>query len=151
MELRRESCVLPSNAPALPDSSLQEPIIPSRVLQERSGNRRHTDYYGADVSTSWKHAQSSPTENLYSNGLRTYFTSHGNITSQLNGEKSEDQVNYESAKLWDRLRRSEAYRKYREKQDPNDPKQQDQRWPEHMEYAFFRGLNNTFIGSVPGR
>ena len=144
MDLRRNSYVVPSNAPALPDSCLQDPIIPARVLQDSSANRRHADYLRSNVGNHWKHSSSSPTENLYTNNLRAYYAHHGNIASQLGADKTEDEISYEAAKLCEILKQSEGYRKYREKQDPSDPKQQDHKWPEHMEFAFFKGRESLY-------
>ncbi|KAF2107610.1 TEA/ATTS domain family-domain-containing protein [Lophiotrema nucula] len=131
MELHQRSCVLPSNAPALPkpDSS-----IPSRVLQERSGNRRH-GY--ADPSSSWKRS-SSPVENFYTHRSGgSYFSS--NLVAQLSCEKSEDQISYETRRLLQSLQRCEKYRKYRDRQ-PQNAKERELKWPDNMEEAFFRAL-----------
>lgn len=130
MELHHHSCVLPSNAPALsePDSS-----IPSRVLQERSANKRHGYPEG---STSWK-PPSSPTENIYSRQLGSYFA--GNIATQLSGEKSEAQIEHETRRLMALLRRCEKYQKYRDRQ-PQTAKEKEHRWPDYLEEAFFRGM-----------
>jgi transcriptional enhancer factor len=134
MELHHRSCVLPSNAPALPDPA---DTIPSRVLQERSGNRGH-GY--VDGSTSWKRSSSaSPVENLYSQSLGSnYFT--GNIAAQLNGEKSEEQIEFEAKRLWKLLQTCEKYQKYRDRQ-PTNAKEREQKWPDQLERAFFRGKN----------
>lgn len=128
MELHR-SCVLPSNAPALPEPT---DSIPSRVLQERSANRRHE--YAESFST-WKRSL-SPSENVYSGRLGGCLT--GNVGSQLNGEKSEAQIEYETKRLLSLLHRCEKYEKYRARQ-PQTAKDREQRWPDHLEEAFFRG------------
>lgn len=130
MELHHRSCVLPSNAPDLsePDSS-----IPSRVLQERSANRRHEHVEGASA---WKRSP-SPTDNVYSGRLGGYFT--GNLSSsQFHGEKSEAQVESETKRLLRLLRNCDKYTKYRDRQ-PTTAKDKEQRWPDHLEEAFFRG------------
>lgn len=138
MELRRHSCVLPSNAPALQDNSLQDLSIPSRVLQERSSNRQHA-YLDFDLSVRKKPIPSLPIESTYSNGLGAYLTAHGIVASQLvDPQKGEAIINHQTAKLWRALQQSEAYRKYRLRQ-PKESKDQA-RWPDHMEYAFWRGL-----------
>lgn len=131
MELHPRSCVLPSNAPALSEAGS---TIPSRVLQERSGNRRHG--YAAG-SSSWKRLPSSPVENLYSHSLGGgYFT--GNLASQLSGEKSEEQIEKEARKLIHLVECCEKYQKYRERQ-PTNAKEKEQKWPDVLEHAFFRG------------
>lgn len=132
MELHPRSCVVLSNAPALldPDSS-----IPRRALQERSGNRRHE--YQDSSSPSWKR-EASPAENVYPHGPGgNYFTS--NITSQLSGEKSEAQVEYETKRLLGLLERCEKYQKYRDRQ-PQNAKEREQKWSDTLERAFFRGM-----------
>lgn len=131
MELHRRSCVLPSNAPVLPES---DQVIPSRVLQERSGNRQH-GY--PDGSASWKRSPSSPVENLHSQNLSgSYLT--GNLGTQLHGEKSEEQIHHETKRLLALLQRCEKYQKYRDRQ-PQNAKEREQKWPEFLEEAFFRG------------
>jgi transcriptional enhancer factor len=140
MDHHHRSCVLPSNAPALP-----EPVdsIPSRVLQERSANRRH----GYAEDSAWK-CSSSPAENVYSARLGGYFT--GNIGTQLNGEKSEAQVEYETKRLLSLLHRCEKYEKYRARQ-PQTAKDREQRWPDHLEEAFFRGTIMLNFNARPAR
>jgi transcriptional enhancer factor len=129
--------VLPSNAPALPEP---HSTIPSRVLQERSGNRRH-GY--PDYSSSWKRP-TSPAENLYSPNTITsssYFT--GNIAAQLHSERSEEQINQETKRLWNLLQRCEKYIKYRDRQPQTAREkkaaEKEAKWPDKLEYAFFRG------------
>jgi len=141
MELCRYSCVLPSNAPALPDSTTQDLNRPPRVLQERSGNRQH-DFLDTGFFSRRKHVPSSPTENFYSNSLGDCLNAHGNLDLPFKQEKSEAEIDRETAILWRSLQRCEAYRKYRDKQ-PKNSREQKQKWPEHMEYAFFRGLFRT--------
>jgi transcriptional enhancer factor len=132
MELHHRSCVVPSNDPALPDS---DSSIPRRVLQERSGNRRHE--YQDGSSSSWKR-EVSPAENVYPHGPgRSYFSS--NITSQLSGEKSEAQIEYETKRLLGLLERCEKYQKYRDRQ-PQNAKEREQKWSDTLERAFFRGM-----------
>lgn len=129
MELHHHSCILPSNAPALPEP---EPYIPSRVLQERSANRLHE--YSDGISPR-KH---SP---IYADRLGGHFT--GNIPTYFSSDKTEAQIELETKRLMKRLKKCEKYQKYRERQpsslsnDKNDKK--EQRWPDHLEEAFFRG------------
>lgn len=133
MELHR-SCVVPSNAPVLPDP---DSSIPRRALKERSGNRRH-EYH--DGSSSWK-CDPSPAENTYPHGPGgSYFTS--NLTSQLSGEKSEAQIEYETKRLLGVLDRCEKYQKYRDRQ-PQNAKEREQKWSDTLERAFFRGMPSS--------
>ncbi|KAF2661889.1 hypothetical protein K491DRAFT_710317 [Lophiostoma macrostomum CBS 122681] len=130
--------VLPSNAPALPEP---HSTIPSRVLQERSGNRRH-GY--PDYSLLWKRSD-SPTENLYPHNTlpnSSYFTA--NIASQIHSDRSEEQIDQETKWLWNLLQRCEKYIKYRDRQPQTAKEKKDAEkqptWPDKLEYAFVRGL-----------
>ncbi|KAF2812848.1 uncharacterized protein BDZ99DRAFT_568162 [Mytilinidion resinicola] len=135
MELRRHSCVLPSNAPAF--DSFSSRAVTGRVLQERCGNRQH-EYLDSDITARRKYFPASPVENLYRNGISTYVSSHhGGIASHPDC-KSEEQINRETQKVWRLLQRCGAYCKYRDK--PTKDTRELVKWPEHMEYAFFRGL-----------
>jgi len=130
MELHHRSCVLPSNAPALPES---DTYIPSRVLQERSANRRHD--YNEDASS----CKRSPTP-IYAGRLGGYFT--GNLSSHFNGDKSEAQIDIETKRLMKLLKACDKYQKYRDRQPSDTASAKDskeQRWPDHLEEAFFRG------------
>ncbi|KAL1612183.1 hypothetical protein SLS60_000407 [Paraconiothyrium brasiliense] len=134
MELHHRSCVLPSNAPALPET---DTYIPSRVLQERSVNRRHE--YTEDASS----CKRSPTP-IYTGRLGGYFT--GNLTSHFNGDKSEAQIDLETKRLMKLLKACDKYQKYRDRQPSDTASAKDnkeQRWPDHLEEAFFRGEPRT--------
>jgi hypothetical protein len=135
MELRSLACVLPSNAPAFTDIANT-----GRVLQERCGNRQDEDV-ASDLSTRRKYIPSSPVENLYRNSVSTYVSSHGGIPSNPE-RKSEEQVNRETAEVWRALQRCHAYCRYRDKQAKDYG--EDNIWPEHMEYAFFKGRCHPF-------
>jgi hypothetical protein len=131
MELRG-LCVLPSNAPAL---SKSDSAVTNRVLQEQSGNKQHSFDGGR---TSRKRSSSSSAEKLCSQSLGgRYFT--GNLATRLSGEKSEEQINYEFKKVWDLVQRCETYQKYRDRQ-PTSDKDREQKWPDNLEKAFFRGI-----------
>ncbi|KAF2493912.1 hypothetical protein BU16DRAFT_562868 [Lophium mytilinum] len=136
MELRRHSCVLPSNAPAFDSFS-------SRVLQERCGNRQH-EYLDSDIPER-KYLPTSPVENLYRNGISTYVGSHhGGITSHPDC-KSEEQINSETQKVWRQLQRCGAYCKYRDK--PSKDTRDLVKWPEHMD-ATDRAVLTSVTGLV---
>ncbi|OAG05831.1 uncharacterized protein CC84DRAFT_735891 [Paraphaeosphaeria sporulosa] len=131
MELHHRSCVLPSNAPALPNT---DTYIPSRVLQERSANRRHG--FSEDASS----CKRSPTP-IYAGRLGGYFT--GNLASHFNGDKSEAQIDLETKRLMKLLKACDKYQKYRDRQPSDTASAKDnkeQRWPDHLEEAFFRGM-----------
>ena len=138
--------VLPSNAPPLRDGS-----DASRVLQEHSGNRQHNDY---SVSNGYeqKYAGSALAENTYPtqqqhgqlyNTQPQYRTPHryGYASNRRPHHPHEDDawVAQEAKKLYRRFFQSEQYTKYRTKQHKEDKGGQDQKWPDHLEEAFFRG------------
>lgn len=140
MELHHRSCVLPSNAPALPET---DTYIPSRVLQERSANRRHE--YSEDASS----CKRSPTP-IYAGRLGGYFT--GNLASHFNGDKSEAQIDLETKRLMKLLKACDKYQKYRDRQPSDTTSAKDnkeQRWPDHLEEAFFRGIFILHIHRAP--
>ncbi|KAH7138505.1 TEA/ATTS domain family-domain-containing protein [Dendryphion nanum] len=126
------SCVLPSNVPAFTE---HETVIPSRILQDRSGNQRHTY---VDTSLSWKRSPSTPIENIYSHGLGGGFIA-GSLLAQLNSEKTEEHIAHEARRLMGLLIRCDKYKKYRERQ-PTTQKEKELIWPDNLEEAFFRGL-----------
>lgn len=136
MELHHHSCILPSNAPAIPEP---EPYIPSRVLQERSANRLHE--YSEENSP----RKRSP---LYADRLGGHFT--GNLASHFTSDKSEVQIELETKRLLKLLKKCDKYQKYRERQPAGSAlskgeKDKEQRWPDHLEEAFFRG---EFLGDL---
>ncbi|KAF2758795.1 TEA-domain-containing protein [Pseudovirgaria hyperparasitica] len=143
--------VLPSNAPAL-----SPPIYgghSSRALQERSSNAQR-DGYEQDLR---KISDASSTENRYGK-MSPSLASHEHPADQEK-KKSDSPAEREFAALWRRLESSEAYKKYRARQ-PRDANEQDQKWPEHMEAAFFRALvkyepmgrrKQTLNGTLRGR
>ena len=128
------SGVLLSNAPAFFE---HDSVIPNKILQEQSGNRRHA--YGAEASQSWRCSPSMPTENLCSHLNGQLFT--GGL--QLYSEKTEEWITKESKRLIKILHSCEKYQKYRERQDTNskDKEPKEQKWPDNLELAFFRGMN----------
>jgi len=135
MELRRNSYILPSNAPPLPSGILHDIAIPHGVLQERCGNRQH-GLLDADLSTHRKYDALSPIENSYGYG---YGASLYARPQASHIPMSEDDLHRHATFLWKRLQRCDQYRKYRGRQ-PKDCGQQEQKWPEHMEAAFCKGL-----------
>jgi len=73
---------------------------------------------------------------MYLDQLSGYFT--GNIADQLHDDKSEGQIEFETKRLLHKVRNCEKYKKYRERQ-PRNAKEKLQKWPDHLEEAFFRG------------
>jgi hypothetical protein len=48
-----------------------------------------------------------------------------------------------------RFHNSEQYAKYRSRQGKSDGKDGDQKWPDHLENAFFRGMYSTMLKRMP--
>ncbi|EKG18486.1 hypothetical protein MPH_04288 [Macrophomina phaseolina MS6] len=134
----RSSCILPSNAPSLHDSIIDEIGVARPILQERCSNRQQ-DFLDADHR---KHGLYQPAENFYNGAAQSYLassqTSHASYAASSWLADEDERVRQEAARLWRMLSRSDAYRKYRARQ-PKDCREQDQKWPEHMELAFFSG------------
>ncbi|KAK5171196.1 uncharacterized protein LTR77_004340 [Saxophila tyrrhenica] len=149
--------VLRSNAPPLDDGDGLD--LTSRILQEHSGNRQH-NAYPFPTGFEQKCPTSLLTENAYSRHHQ--WTGHHNDHQQLyyprphprlalrHGyprighpqcspqEEAKNQV--EAEFLYQRFRQSDAYVKYRGRQSKDDKGNEDQKWPDHLEKAFFRAL-----------
>lgn len=52
---------------------------------------------------------------------------------------NEAQVQYDAEQLYRRFEKSDQYVKYRARQAKDDKGNGDQKWPDHLEKAFFRG------------
>jgi hypothetical protein len=52
----------------------------------------------------------------------------------------EQVISHRARQLWLRFQRSESYKKYRDRQHKDD-KAAEQKWPDHLEEAFFRGMH----------
>ncbi|KAL1620928.1 hypothetical protein SLS54_005859 [Diplodia seriata] len=138
--MERSSCILPSNAPALHDSIIDDIGVARPILQERCSNRQQ-DFLDTDHR---KHGLYQPAENFYNNSaaqgyLASAQSSHAGYAASAWLADEDERVRQEAARLWRMLSRSDAYRKYRARQ-PKDCREQDQKWPEHMELAFFSAL-----------
>ncbi|KAK7541079.1 TEA/ATTS domain family-domain-containing protein [Phyllosticta citribraziliensis] len=143
----RTSCVLPSNAPSIHHESTFDDLgVQNRILQERCNNRQQ-DFLDQDQR---KHGLYQPTENYFGGSPHGYLppsqssrstSSHG-LMMMMN--EPDERVAHEAQRLWAMLQRSDAYRKYRARQPKSDDgtpdNKQDQKWPEHMEMAFFAAL-----------
>lgn len=143
-----QPCVLPSNASPLVGSSESAP----RVLQEHSGNRQHDFKFSQDYeiksSASLLSENTHPrlplrTQNVYRHQhaiphtpFRSGFArpSYGRSHHPTQAEKDE-----RARVLLRRFHNSEGYSKYRSRQTKTDAKEGEQKWPDHLEQAFFRG------------
>ena len=142
--------VLPSNASPLRSGS----AFDSRVLQEHSGNRQQADFQYAvkHEHAEKKYATSLSTENSYLAPQVTGLSSYPQREVILNrrprgygsrcygGSKSGANKDVEAKRLYRRFLSSEKYAKYRGRQHKEDKPEFDQKWPDHMEEAFFRGI-----------
>lgn len=133
MEARRNPYVLPSNALALP-STYSDPSLSHRVLQEGSGNLRHDSLTG--YSDHRKYGGASQAENWRE---APYLVGHSSIHNRGHS-KTDREIDREFTHLWKEIRKAEPYVKYRNKQG-KDGKLADQKWPDRMEAAFFRGTS----------
>jgi transcriptional enhancer factor len=150
--------VLPSNAPPLHDGDgLQHA---SRILQEHSGNRQHNDF-GFATEYEQKFDPSVFGENSYACQQQIQQQHPHHVTQQLYHPRpqhrqawrygsynrgygypnpEEDAKNQvEADYLYRRFRQSESYVKYRARQSKEDKGNDEQKWPDHLEKAFFRG------------
>lgn len=158
--------VLPSNAPPLQDGSdgLHQA---SRVLQEHSGNRQQHHDFGSTGDwdqTKYLYDQQKYPANVLS-GENAYPRPHGShqLYHQSQhlyhpqpqhrqawryggyrpyGQINEAQVQYDAERLYQRFRKSDQYVKYRTRQSKDDKGNGDQKWPDHLEKAFFRGQSS---------
>ena len=142
-----QPAVLPSNASPLVNGS--EP--PPRVLQEHSGNRQHHDYkFSQDyeqkcsATLSSENNQSCLSMKFY--GTQQHTNSHQPWRSAY-ARPSYGRSHYptpaekdaQARRLLRRFHAAEGYSKYRDRQLKPDAKKEDQKWPDHLEQAFFRG------------
>jgi hypothetical protein len=147
--------VLPSNAPALGDDGLH---LTNRVLQEHSGNRQHNTYSYTDyeqkiptsfsVENAYAHRPQPPIQHQPARRLYhpqpvhrqewKYGYSSNGYAEYSPEEEVKNQV--EAKYLYRRFRQSDPYVKYRNRQQKEDKGNDDNKWPDHLEKAFFRGM-----------
>ena len=147
--------VLPSNAPPLSTDGSDQL---SRVLQEHPGNRQQSVYSYSQDYEEQKFAVTRLTENAYptsqiQNGLPVYPQPHSSTWSSDIGRsgyargaygrrppgQSGPEKDIEAKKLYRRFLSSDGYAKYRQRQHKDDKGNQEQKWPDSLEEAFFRG------------
>lgn len=156
--------VLPSNAPPL---STDGNDASSRVLQEHSGNRQQSAYSYSQNYDEPKYAVSRLTENTYpappvqhgyplypqpavptwQNELRRTGYARGTYGRRQIGQTPAEKT-VEAKKLYRRFLSSDQYAKYRQRQHKDNKGNQDQKWPDHLEEAFFRGTH-PFVHGGP--
>lgn len=144
------ACVLPSNASPLVGGS--EP--PPRVLQEHSGNRQHHEYkfsqdYEQKCSTTLLSENSQSrlplkTQHFYSTQQHTtahqpWRSGYARPSYGRSHYPTPAEKDAQARRLLRRFHAAEGYSKYRARQLKPDDKNGDQKWPDHLEQAFFRG------------
>jgi hypothetical protein len=142
--------VLPSNAS--PMVAVTEST--TRVLQEHSGNRQHSDLKSTqnykELLSENTHPRQliRPTHQLY----RPQPTSHAPFRSGFARPSYARSHHPTQAEKDDRARRllrrfhaSEQYAKYRAKGSKEDDKNGEKKWPDHLEQAFFRGKSQNSL------
>lgn len=143
--------VLPSNAPPLSDT---DSIAQSRVLQEHSGNRQFGEPCYENASVNQKYAPTLLEENAHPSYPAQLHLPHGlhHVYQQTSPVRQQPQYgrtylddqfrakNEKTARfLYHRFQASEGYRKYRDRQKKDDKKDDELKWPDRLELAFFEG------------
>lgn len=162
MKMLQPTRVLPSNAPPLQEGcdGLHQA---SRVLQEHPGNRQQ--HYDFGNTSEWTQAKYPYDQQKYPanvlTGENAYPRHH---VQQQQGQHHQPQLyhpqpqhraawrygfagryqdeaalQYNAERLYRRFRQSDQYVKYRTRQSKDDKGNGDQKWPDHLEKAFFRG------------
>ena len=149
--------VLPSNAsPLRNDDNVYQA---SRILQEHSGNGQQAEFsFGDGFNTKYSSSvlsenhfsiphqqpyQQAQAPQLYHPQPRPrqpwrYGYARGGV--RHNAPEEDARIRYDAERLYNRFRKSDQYVKYRNRQTKEDKGSEDQKWPDHLEKAFFRGL-----------
>lgn len=159
--------VLPSNAPPLAGEGNEQP---SRVLQEHSGNRQATPFTYGQGYGEQKTVPASLGENTYpSHPMHSTYSLYsqppasnwhpdprgrtGYVPStcrRKTGYITAAEKALEAQKLYRRFLNSDSYAKYRQRQQKDDKGNQEQKWPDHLEEAFFRGTHRPLSFALTG-
>jgi hypothetical protein len=142
--------VLPSNASPL--MTVTESTI--RVLQEQSGNRQYSDLKFTQNYKELLSENSHPrqitraTHQLY----RPQLTSHAPFRTGFarpsyarSHHPTQAEKDDKARRLLRRFHSSEQYAKYRAKGGKEDGKNEEKKWPDHLEQAFFRGKSLDWL------
>jgi hypothetical protein len=117
-------------------------VIPDRVLQERSSNPQY-DSFEANGRGYYKNEPASATENVFPHPIVSgYITSQPSIGAR---PKSKAEIERDFQLLYRRVHQCEAYVKYRAGQSKELRGTNHQKWPEHLERAFFRGEQQEML------
>jgi hypothetical protein len=126
MDHPASGCILPSNAPAL---AYHGNYLSLRVLQEACGNRGlESEHSPQAIKTDHK----LPSENDFAESDRR--------ESRRDQDPTQQEIDEEANRLWRALYRCKAYEKYRSRQPKVPVATQEQKWPDHIEIAFCKGL-----------
>lgn len=161
MMAQQPTQVLPSNAPPLRDSLIDH-ASHRAVLQEQSGNRQH-NYHGhaqhqpLNIYGQHKIVSSSINGNAF--GENAYAYRQPSLQTSYYGQNQSYQqrpswprafqdrdaeararVNEGWQSLYNRFVNCPRYKEYRSKQHKDGKKPLEQKWPEHLEQAFFKGM-----------
>ena len=169
MMLMHPNHVVPSNAP--PDGGGVHQA--SRVLQEHSGNRQQNDFLLKNEFEQ-KYPSSLLTKNHYQSHYENpappppplpqhQYTHHyhprpqhrqpvryGTHRGQYGqfGPEEEARTRVEADRLYQRFKKSDQYVKYRQRQTKDDKGNGDQKWPDHLEKAFFLGELEIYVSTT---
>ncbi|OQO11847.1 hypothetical protein B0A48_03574 [Cryoendolithus antarcticus] len=143
------ACVVPSNAPPLPDRS--HPNSTTRVLQELASNHQPNPYtYAPPLDIKFPHANllensypaipQPPTYPQHNRSTRLPVEPQGQYRSDHGLTLQEKfQIEHDAKLLYKRFLDSHQYSKYRQKQPKDVKNKADQKWSDELERAFFYG------------
>lgn len=80
--------------------------------------------------------------NLYPNQA-SYRPSFRNGHGRFWSPQDEAKLQHDAERLYQRFAKSDQYVKYRTRQSKEDKGNSDQKWPDHLEKAFFRGESRS--------
>nr|OQO30065.1 hypothetical protein B0A51_02750 [Rachicladosporium sp. CCFEE 5018] len=147
------ACVVPSNAPPLPDRSL--PNSTTRVLQELASNHQPNPYtYAPPLDIKFPQANllenaypaipQPPTYPQHNRSIRLPVEPHGQYRSDDGLTLQEKfQIEHDAKLLYKRFLDSHQYSKYRQKQPKDVKNKADQKWSDELERAFFYGKQHA--------
>jgi len=156
--MRQPARVTPSNAPRLRDGSKKGYQAP-RALQEQPGSRQANDYSTTiayeppkfaphvTIDNNWptpQHQEQCHVAPLHH--AQPEFQQRPACEPSLYGRsqsfynvEDERRIDHLAQTLWKRFESSEPYKRYRGRQQKDEKAGQEQKWPDFLEQAFFRG------------
>ncbi|KAK4504041.1 hypothetical protein PRZ48_004956 [Zasmidium cellare] len=143
--------VLPSNGSPLLNADTGRS---SRALQEQSNNRQHNEYYAEPQEQKYAslltennypghHQQPQPQHIYRQTPLQRNQYRHSSSRYHQLGHDTHDaraRAKHIASQLYERFRASDQYMKYRNRQQKDDKNGEGQKWPDHLEWAFFQAL-----------